>query len=155
MCCAVQPAHRVSLPQASDPRASTDFRYQSRAWARRLSCRSTSATLPVVSAERVLSTRELNRALLARQFLLQRSTLPLVQMVERIGGLQTQYAPSGYIGLWSRLKDFSKDALTSALERRQVIQGTLLRSTIHMVSARDYWLFLAAIPQSRQEWFPR
>src|SRR5437762_14209540 len=126
MCCAVQPAQRVSLLQASGPRASTDCRYQSRACASRLSCRFTSATLPVVSAERVLSTRELNRALLARQFLLQRSTLPLVQMVERIGGLQTQYAPSGYIGLWSRLKDFSKDALTSALDRRQVIQGTLL-----------------------------
>src|SRR2546421_10709014 len=118
MCCAVQPAQSVSLLQASGPRASTDCSYQSRACASRLSSRFTSATLPVVSAERVLSTRELNRALLARQFLLQRSSLPLVQMVERIGGLQKQYAASGYLGVWSRLKEFRKDALTSALEAR-------------------------------------
>ena len=55
-----------------------------------------------MATERVLSARELNRALLARQFLLERSSLPLVQMIERVGGLQTQYAPSGYIGLWSQ-----------------------------------------------------
>ena len=108
-----------------------------------------------MTAERVLSQGELNRALLARQFLLERSSLSLVETIERIGGLQTQYAPSGYIGLWSRLRNFRRDALTSALERRQVIQGTLLRSTIHMVSARDYWLFLAAVRDSRREWFRR
>jgi len=106
-------------------------------------------------ATRVLSQSELNRALLARQFLLERSSLPLVATLERLGRLQTQYAPSGYIGLWSRLQNFRRDALTTALERRQVIQGTLLRSTIHMVSARDYPLFLAAVKQARQEWWRR
>jgi hypothetical protein len=105
--------------------------------------------------ERILTTRELNRALLARQFLLDRSTLSLVQTIERIGGLQTQYAPSGYIGLWSRLRNFRRDALTTALEQRRVIQGTLLRNTIHMVSARDYWLFLSAVTKGRQEWWRR
>ena len=104
---------------------------------------------------RTLTTRELNRALLARQFLLERSSLPMVATIERIGGLQTQYAPSGYIGLWSRLRDFRRDALTEALHKRRVIQGTLLRSTIHMVSPRDYWLFLAAVRQPRQEWWRR
>jgi len=108
-----------------------------------------------MAAVRAISQRELNRALLARQFLLERSSLPLVETLERIGGLQTQYAPSGYIGLWSRLNNFQRGALTSALERRQVIQGTLLRSTIHMVSARDYPLFLAAVKQARQEWWRR
>ena len=60
---------------------------------------------------RVLSTRELNRALLARQLLLERSPLPLTRALEQVAGLQTQYAPSGYIGLWSRLPDFRRDAL--------------------------------------------
>src|SRR2546428_8058520 len=99
--------------------------------------------------------RELNRALLARQFLLERSSLPLVQTIERVGGLQTQYAPSGYVGLWSRMRNFRRDALTAALEQRRVIQGTLLRSTIHMVSTRDYWLFLSAVRMGRQEWWRR
>ncbi|TME25692.1 MAG: winged helix DNA-binding domain-containing protein [Chloroflexi bacterium] len=104
---------------------------------------------------RALTARELNRALLARQFLLERSTLPLVPTLERIGGLQTQYAPSGYIGLWSRMRNFRRNALTTALEQRNVIQGTLLRSTIHTVSVRDYWLFLAGIKRFRQEWWRR
>jgi hypothetical protein len=108
-----------------------------------------------LTVSRTLTTRELNRALLARQFLLERSALPLVTTIERIGGLQTQYAPSGYIGLWSRMRDFRRDSLTAALHQRRVIQGTLLRSTIHMVSARDYWLFLAAIRQPRQDWWRR
>ena len=93
--------------------------------------------------------------MLARQFLLERSSLPLVQTIERIGGLQTQYAPSGYVGLWSRMRNFRRDALTAALEQRRVIQGTLLRSTIHMVSARDYWLLLTAVRMGRREWWRR
>jgi len=108
-----------------------------------------------VAAEPTLTALQLNRALLARQFLLERSSLSMVETVERIGGLQTQYAPSGYIGLWSRLQNFRREALTTALEQRRVIQGSLLRSTIHMVSARDYPYFLAAVKPARQEWWRR
>jgi hypothetical protein len=99
---------------------------------------------------RTLTARELNRALLARQFLLERSTLSLTRTLERIGGLQSQYAPSAYIALWSRLEGFVLDDLTRALERRRVIQGTLMRTTIHIVSARDYPLFAAGTRTSRQ-----
>src|SRR5260370_29180515 len=53
------------------------------------------------------------------------------------------------------MRNFRRDALTTALEQRRVIQGTLLRSTIHMVSAKDYWLFLAAVRQGRQDWWRR
>src|SRR5438552_6295161 len=108
-----------------------------------------------MAAVRGISQRELNRALLARQFLLERSSMALVPTLERIGGLQTQYAPSGYVGLWSRMRNFRREALTAALEQWRVIQGTLLRSTIHMVSARDYWLFLSAVRMGRQEWWRR
>jgi hypothetical protein len=105
--------------------------------------------------ERVLSTRELNRALLARQQLLERSSLPLTRAIERIGGLQTQYAPSAYIGLWSRLQDLRREDLTRALERRRVIQATLMRATIHMVTAADYALFIEGIRTIRREWWAR
>ena len=86
-------------------------------------------------AERVLTSADLNRALLARQFLLERSRLPLSRTLDRIAGIQAQYAPSSYIGLWSRVEGFELADLTRALERRKVVQGTLLRSTIHLVSA--------------------
>jgi Winged helix DNA-binding domain len=102
-------------------------------------------------AERTLSARELNRALLARQLLLERAKTPLRRALERIGGLQAQYAPSMYIGLWSRLEGFERDQLTRALERRTVVQGTLMRMTIHLVSKRDYWPFAVAVRKARRE----
>jgi hypothetical protein len=105
--------------------------------------------------EKVLSTRALNRALLARQLLLERSPLGLTEAIEQVGGLQTQYAPSGYIGLWSRVRDFKRDSLTEALNERRVIQGTLIRSTIHMVSAADWPLFSAGSLASRRDWWLR
>lgn len=71
--------------------------------------------------------------------------------IERTGGLQTQYAPSAYVGLWSRLEGFARDDLTLALERKRVIQATLMRVTIHMVSARDYWPLTEAIRLERRE----
>jgi hypothetical protein len=105
--------------------------------------------------ERTLTDRELNRALLARQLLLERVEVPLPRAIERVGGLQTQYAPSAYIGLWSRLSGFERDDLTRALERRTVIQGTLMRATIHMVSARDYWPLAAGVRLARRDWWLR
>jgi hypothetical protein len=103
----------------------------------------------------VLSTRALNRALLARQLLLERSTMPLADALEQVAGLQTQYAPSGYIGLWSRLEGFDRPDLTAALEERRAVQGTLMRVTIHIVSARDYPWFAEAVRASRREWWMR
>jgi hypothetical protein len=92
----------------------------------------------------------LNRVLLARQLLLERSTLPIAEAVERAGGLQMQYAPSGYVGLWTRLAGFERDELTAALEDRSVIQATLMRTTIHLVSRREYWLFAMGVRRSRR-----
>jgi len=86
---------------------------------------------------RVLTKRELNRALLARQLLLERGRAGLPKTLERIGGIQAQYAPSMYIGLWTRMEGFEREQLDRALERRTVAQGTLMRITIHLVSAGD------------------
>ncbi|HEX2373168.1 MAG TPA: winged helix DNA-binding domain-containing protein [Actinomycetota bacterium] len=105
--------------------------------------------------ERPLSTRQLNRALLARQLLLERSSSPLTDALEQVAGLQAQYAPSPYVGLWSRLRDFHRDQLTTALERRQAVQATLLRVTIHVVSAADYPLLTEAVRGARLEWWAR
>ena len=106
-------------------------------------------------SERVLSERELNRALLARQLLLERAKTPIPKALDRIGGIQAQYAPSMYVGLWSRLEGFERDQLTRALERGSVVQGTLMRATIHLVSKRDYWPFAAGIQTDQREWWLR
>ena len=105
--------------------------------------------------DHVLSTRHLNRALLARQFLLERSPVPLTSALESLAGLQTQYAPSAYVGLWSRLRDFRRDALTAALEQQSAVQATLMRSTIHTVSADDFPLFAAGLREGRRQWWLR
>jgi hypothetical protein len=110
-----------------------------------------SGTVGPVS-DRVLSQRELNRALLARQLLLERVRLPLPRVLERLAGIQNQYAPNGYIRLWSCVEGFERDDLTKALERRSVVNATLMRETIHLVSRADYALFAAGIRSSNREW---
>jgi hypothetical protein len=102
---------------------------------------------------RTLSQRELNRALLARQGLLERHDAPLPRVLQRIGGIQAQYAPSMYIGLWSRVKDLRRDAVTHGLENRSLIQATLMRSTIHLVAKADYWPLALAIREGRRKWW--
>ena len=106
-------------------------------------------------AERTLGQRDLNRALLARQLLLERVRLPLPRVLERIGGIQNQYAPNGYIRLFSCVEGFRGDDLTRALERRSVVQATLMRQTIHLVSKRDYWPLALAVRASHREWVLR
>jgi Winged helix DNA-binding domain len=106
-------------------------------------------------AERVLTERELNRAVLGRQLLLERRKLGPAEAIERVAGLQTQYAPSGYIGLWSRLEGFARADLTTALESRKVVQATVMRATIHTVAAADYRLFVAGVRETRREWWLR
>jgi len=106
-------------------------------------------------SERTLTRRELNRALLARQLLLDRARLPVPRALERIGGIQDQYAPNAYIRLASCLEDFRRDDLTRALERRSVVQATLMRATIHVVSRRDFWSLAVAIRRAQRDWWLR
>jgi hypothetical protein len=101
---------------------------------------------------RVLDQPTLLRTLLARQLLLERADLPLTEAIERVGGLQTQYAPSGYVGLWTRLASFQREDLTRALEDRSVIQATLMRTTIHMVSRREFWPYAMGVRDARRTW---
>ena len=100
-------------------------------------------------SERVLTQRELNRATLARQLLLQRQKLPVVRALERVAGLQTQLASTGFVGLWARLDGFRPQALDRALLGRRAVRGLLMRGTIHTVSARDFALLARASPTSR------
>lgn len=75
--------------------------------------------------------------------------------MEQVGGLQTQYAPSGYVGLWTRVDGFGRADLTNALEERTLIQASLMRTTIHIVTRREYWRYANGIRRARQEWAAR
>jgi hypothetical protein len=97
--------------------------------------------------------RERNVTLLDRQLLLERSQRPIPDALDAVAGLQVQYAPSGYVGLWTRLAAFERDALSRALADRTVVQGTLMRTTIHLVSARKYWLYALGVRQARRQWW--
>ena len=92
-----------------------------------------------------MTLRELNRATLARQLLLARARLPVPRAVERIGAVQAQDAGAPYAALHARLDGFRRTLLDRALERRQVVKATLMRGTLHLVSAADYPALFAAL----------
>lgn len=90
-----------------------------------------------MTADRVLTRRELNRALLARQLLLERSSMPVAGAVAWLVGLQAQTPLAPYVALWSRLAAFDPGVLSGLLERREAVRMGLFRTTIHLVTARD------------------
>jgi hypothetical protein len=89
------------------------------------------------NGDAVLTRRALNRGLLERQMLLQRVEMPIVEAVERLVGMQAQATNPPYVGLWSRLHGFAADDLSQLIADRTLVRIALMRSTIHLVSARD------------------
>ena len=85
----------------------------------------------------MLSQRALGRALLARQLLLDRQTMPAVAAIEHLVGLQAQAPLAPYVALWSRLRDFEPAELSDAIVDRRAVRTSLMRATIHLVSADD------------------
>lgn len=97
-----------------------------------------------MASARVLTRRELNRALLARQLLLERRALSAVKAVERLGGLQAQSTTSPYLSLLTRLEGFERDHLARALTTRRLVKALIQRGTLHIVTPSDFWAFATA-----------
>jgi hypothetical protein len=102
----------------------------------------------VSEATQRMTTTALNRALLARQGLLERLDLPLVDAVEAIGAVQAQYWPAPPAALWSRVEGFEPGALYAALEAGELVAGALLRATLHVVSAREHPAYAAVASEA-------
>ncbi len=85
----------------------------------------------------VLSTRALNRALLARQMLLTRVNIPVLDAIEHLVGIQAQDPNAPYFGLWTRLEKFRPEDLSNLIQDKKVVRLALMRSTIHLVSSQD------------------
>ncbi len=90
-----------------------------------------------------LTLQQLNRATLARQFLLAREKTTALKAIERLVAMQAQIPRPPFIGLWSRLVGFERRQLAQLLERREVVRATTLRGTLHLWSAKDFLAFRA------------
>jgi hypothetical protein len=90
-----------------------------------------------MSGSEILGRRALNRALLARQLLLQRASIPALDALEHLVGLQAQAPKPPYVGLWTRLARFDPAELAGLIADRRAVRIALQRGTIHAVSARD------------------
>src|SRR3954467_14766991 len=95
-----------------------------------------------------LDDAQLNRALLARQGLLERMDVPLVEAVEAIGAAQAQHWPAPRAALWTRVAGVEAADVYGALDRRELVTGSLLRGTIHLVSAREHPAYAAVAEAS-------
>src|SRR3954470_8465790 len=95
-----------------------------------------------------LGDAQLNRALLARQGLLERMEVPVVDAVEAIGAVQAQHWPAPRAALWTRVAGVEAADVYRALDRRELVTGSLLRGTIHLVSAREHPAYAAVAEAS-------
>ena len=96
--------------------------------------------VPRPVAERVLTLRELNRATLARQLLLQRTRLSPTAVIERLVGMQAQSPQAPYVGIWTRTTGFRRGSLERLLQQSTIVRATATRQTLHLVTRRDYAL---------------
>ena len=103
-------------------------------------------------AARVLTQRQLNRALLARQLLLERKRLSPTTVIERLVGMQAQWPPAPYVGIWTRTTGFHREALERELANGSVVKATVMRQTLHLVTRRDYALLRAAMSETNFPW---
>jgi multisubunit Na+/H+ antiporter MnhF subunit len=102
--------------------------------------------------EPVLTLRALNRTLLQRQFLLQRTDRSALEVIEHLVAMQGQDPNWPYVGLWTRKTSFGHDDLTALLHDRSVVRSTMVRATQHLASAADFaWLRPAGEPRRERQ----
>ena len=102
--------------------------------------------------ERALTLRELNRATLARQLLLERKRLSPKAVIERLVGMQAQWPSAPYVGIWTRAATFRREALERELATAAIVKATAMRQTLHLLTRRDYGVIRAAMSDTNFPW---
>ena len=100
----------------------------------------------------MLTLRELNRATLARQLLLERKRLSPTAVIERLVGIQAQWPSAPYVGIWTRATSFRRESLERLLASGAVVKATAIRQTLHLVTPHDYALIRAAMSETNFPW---
>ena len=92
-----------------------------------------------------ITLRELNRATLARQLLLERGRTDVADAIDRLGGLQAQEAKPPFLALWARVAGFRRETLHDALHAGTILRATAMRATLHLIGAADYPVLRATL----------
>ncbi len=95
------------------------------------------AVTPRRAAGPMLDRRALNRALLARQLLLDRAEMPAEEAIGYLVGLQAQKPDHPHLALWSRLRGHTTGAVDALIDDRRAVRVAAMRSTIHLLTADD------------------
>src|SRR5436853_1341695 len=90
--------------------------------------------------------------MLGRQLLLQRKRLAPTAVIEHLVGMQAQWPPAPYVGIWTRTTSFRRQALERELASAAVVRATVMRQTLHLVTRRDYALLRAALSETNFPW---
>lgn len=96
-------------------------------------------------ADEILTQRDLNRILLARQMLLAREAISPVEAISRLFAIQAQLPKASFVGLWARLSGFKREDLLAAIHDRKVVRSTFLRGTLHLATAQDILAFRTTV----------
>lgn len=105
-------------------------------------------------AEQILTNRDLNRILLARQMLLSREKATPREALNRLLVLQAQFPKSPFIALWNRIEGFEREHLLRAIRAREIVRSTLMRGTLHLANAQDVLTFRHTVMPPRDILLP-
>jgi len=83
---------------------------------------------------------------LARHHLTGRSRAGLVEVCRDAGGIQAQVMSAAELSLWTRRHATTRADVRAALwDTRQLVKTTSMRRTLHLLPARDFQMYIAAM----------
>jgi uncharacterized protein YcaQ len=74
----------------------------------------------------------------------------LTTVCENVCGIQAQVMSAAHIALWARMHQLKRDDIRAALWRdRALVRTSCMRQTLHLLTAKDFPIYIAALRRSR------